>query len=87
VWRGGLGGTYRLPALSFVGASLFHGAPSSPGGLNGATEHQLEVCLQESQELKSVASVYSDRTRPWLALIEYSQIGQFSSGSIVGSTE
>jgi hypothetical protein len=23
VWRGGLGGTYRLPALSFAGASLF----------------------------------------------------------------
>jgi hypothetical protein len=22
VWRGGLGGTYRLPTLSFVGASL-----------------------------------------------------------------
>jgi hypothetical protein len=22
VWRGGLGGTYRLPALSFAGASL-----------------------------------------------------------------
>ena len=23
VWRGGLGGTYRLPALSSAGASLF----------------------------------------------------------------
>jgi len=25
VWRGGLGGTYRLPALSFAGASLAGG--------------------------------------------------------------
>ena len=35
VWRGGLGGTYRLPALSFAGASLArHASVSTPRSSN-----------------------------------------------------
>ena len=34
------------------------------GGLNGSTQHQLEVYLQESQQLKSFASVDSNGTLP-----------------------
>jgi hypothetical protein len=59
----------------------------NPGDLNGSTQHLLEVYLQESQKLKSFASVDSNGTLPWLVLIEYSQTDWFSRGSIVGSTD
>jgi hypothetical protein len=57
------------------------------GGLNGSTQHSLEVCLQESYKLKSFASVESIGTLPCLVLIEYSRTDRFSRGSIVGSTD
>jgi len=47
---------------------------------NGSTEHQLEVYLQESQQLKSFASVEPNRTLPWLGLIDHSRTDRLSSG-------
>jgi hypothetical protein len=61
--------------------------PGKSGGLNGSTQHQLEVYLQESQQLKSFASVDSNGTLPCLVLIEYSRTDRFSRGNIVGSTD
>src|SRR6266850_2204306 len=52
----------------------------NPGGLNGSTQHQLEVYLQKSQQLKSFASVDSNGTLPCLVLIEYSRADRFSRG-------
>jgi len=49
-----------------------------PGGLNGSTQHELEVYSQESQQLKSFASVDSNGTLPCLILIEYSRTDRFS---------
>jgi hypothetical protein len=63
-----------------------HGSAWS-GGLNGSTQHQLEVYLQESQQLKSFASVDSNETLPCLVLIEYSWTDRFTRGSIAGSTD
>src|SRR5208282_1425830 len=57
------------------------------GGLNGSTQHLFEVYSQESQKLKSFASVESIGTQPCLVLIEYSRTDRFSRGSIVGSTD
>ena len=54
--------------------------PGKRGGLNGSTQHQLEVYLQESQQLKSFASVDSNGTLPCLVLIEYSRTDRFSRG-------
>src|SRR6266849_1989069 len=50
------------------------------GGLNGSTQHQLEVYLQESQQLKSFASVDSNGTLPCPGLIEYSRTDRGSRG-------
>jgi hypothetical protein len=50
------------------------------GGLNGSTQHHLEVCLQESQQLESFASVDSNGTVFCLVLIEYSRTDRCSSG-------
>jgi hypothetical protein len=50
------------------------------GGLNGSAQHKLEVYLQESQQLKSFASVDSHGTLPCLVLIEYSRTDRFSGG-------
>src|SRR5271157_5391662 len=36
------------------------------GGLNGSTQHQLEVYLQGSERLKSFVNVESNGTLPWL---------------------
>jgi hypothetical protein len=32
----------------------------NPGGLNGSTQHQVEIYLQESQQLESFANVDSN---------------------------
>ena len=53
-------------------------APNKSGGLNGSTQHELEVYLQESQQLKSFASVDSNGTLPCLVLIEYSRTDRLS---------
>src|ERR1700683_3356354 len=57
--------------------------PSYPGGLNGSTQHFLEVYSQESENLKSLAGV--DLTAAPLGSdpTGNSRTGQFSSGSIV----
>ena len=54
--------------------------PDKRGGLNGSTQHQLEVYLQESQQLESFASVDSNGTLPCLVLIEDSRTDRFSRG-------
>src|SRR6202167_3403741 len=55
----------------------------SGGGLNGSTQHFLEVYSQESENLKSLAGV--DLTAAPLGSdpTANSRTGQFSSGSIV----
>jgi hypothetical protein len=69
------------------GASSLVGSVSGyPGGLNGSTQHHLEVRLQRFQQLKSFASVDSNGTLPCLVLIEYTRADRFSRGKYVGST-
>ena len=53
------------------------------GGLNGPTQHLLEVCLQKFPKPKSCARVDSNGTLPCLALSEYSWTVRFSRGGIV----
>jgi hypothetical protein len=49
---------------------LCNQVPKNSGGLDGSTQHSLEVNLQESQQLKSFASLDSIGTLPRLVLIE-----------------
>jgi len=57
------------------------------GGLNGSTQHWLDVYWQKFSKLKSYASIDSNRTLPCSGLIEYSRTVRLSSGSIVGSND
>src|SRR6266403_4752887 len=61
--------------------------PDKRGGLNGSTQHLLEVYLQQFQKPKSFASIDSNATPPCLGLMQYSQTDRFSRRSIVGSTD
>src|SRR5260370_24396797 len=61
--------------------------PDKRGGLNGSTQHLLEVYLQQFQKPKSFASIDSNATPPCLGLMQYSLTDRFSGGSIVGSTD
>jgi hypothetical protein len=46
-------------------------------GLNGSKQHSLGVYWEQSQRLKSFASVDSNKTLPGLVLAESSQTDQF----------
>jgi hypothetical protein len=52
--------------------------PDKRGGLNGSTQHHLEVRLQESQQLESFASADSSGTPSWLGVTDYSRTFRFS---------
>ena len=55
----------------------------SQGGLNGSTQHFLEVYSQESENLKTFVGVDLSAGLLCPDLTGYSQTGLFSSGSIV----
>src|SRR5882757_10759345 len=61
--------------------------PDKRGGLNGATQHLLEVYLQQFQKPKSFASIDSNATPTCLGLMEYNLTDRFSRRSTVGSTD
>src|SRR5208337_201180 len=73
--------------ISYVRCGPITRVTGKLGGLNGSTQHELEVYFQESQRLKSFASVDPNGTPPCLGLMEYSRTDRFSRGSIVGSTD
>ena len=54
-----------------------------PGGLNGSTQHFVEVYSQESENLKSLAGVDLSAAPLCSDPTGNSRIGRFSSGSIV----
>ena len=62
-------------------------SPDKSGGLNGSTQHLLEVYLQQFQKPKSFASIDSNATPPCIGLMEYTLTVRFSRGSIVGSSD
>jgi hypothetical protein len=57
------------------------------GGLNGSTQHWLEIYLLDSQKLISTPSGYSIGTLPCSGLIKCSLKNQFRMSSTVGSTD
>jgi hypothetical protein len=61
--------------------------PDKRAGLNGSTQHWLEVYLQESRELNLFASFESNGTLPRLGPIEHGPKDRFFVRSIVESTD
>ena len=57
------------------------------GGLNGSTQHQLEVYVCEFQRLNSFANVDSKKRLSCLSLIEYSLGDGFFLKTIMGPTD
>src|SRR6266436_3490095 len=57
--------------------------PGKSGGLNGSTQHFLEVYSQESENLKSLAGVDLSAAPLCSDPTGNSRTGRFSSGSIV----
>jgi hypothetical protein len=57
------------------------------GGLNGSTQHQLEVYVCEFQRLNSFANVDSKKRLSCLGLIEYSLGDGFFLKTIMGPTD
>jgi hypothetical protein len=70
----------ECPSVKPGASSLVGSVSGYPGGLNGSTQHHLEVRLQRFEQLKSFASVDSNGTLPCLVLIEYSRADRFSRG-------
>ena len=62
-------------------------SPDLRGGLNRSTQHLPRGWLQRPQKLKWFASADSNRTLPWLVLIDYSLPNRFSGRSTVVSID
>jgi hypothetical protein len=69
-----------------LGVACYAQVPDKSGGLNGSTQHYLDVYFEESKKLKPFASVDSNGNTT-LSRVEYSRTVRFSRGSIVVSPD